>query len=159
MSEPIKRVAVRAVVLSFENRVLLMRMQEPATGRELWVTPGGGVHGEESDHACLQRELLEETGLRDAAIGPCIWTRQHTFVWDKVAYAQSERYYLVRHAQFAPTVEGNPEHGEKSAFREFRWWSSADLADSESLFAPRLLANLVLELTQTGAPATARHVE
>lgn len=37
------RRAVRAVMLTPDRRVLLMRVQEPLSGRTFWITPGGGI--------------------------------------------------------------------------------------------------------------------
>jgi 8-oxo-dGTP diphosphatase len=59
-------VAVGGVVLSSGPRVLLIRRgQPPMLGR--WSLPGGRVRGGETLLAAVEREVLEETGIRVAA--------------------------------------------------------------------------------------------
>jgi ADP-ribose pyrophosphatase YjhB (NUDIX family) len=60
LNEPRLRVAV---LLRWQNRVLLLRQEKP--GREYWLLPGGGVDGGETLPEALRRELGEELGLWD----------------------------------------------------------------------------------------------
>ena len=61
----IQRKAVRAVIMTPDHRVLLMKLQEPVTGFQLWITPGGGLKPDESEEEGLRREVAEETGVRN----------------------------------------------------------------------------------------------
>ena len=56
------RIRVSAL-LRWQDRILLCRHEKP--GKEYWLLPGGGVDSGESLVDALQRELLEEVGLRD----------------------------------------------------------------------------------------------
>ena len=56
------RIRVSAI-LRRGNRILLCRHDKG--GREVWLLPGGGVHGGETLVAALQRELTEEVGIED----------------------------------------------------------------------------------------------
>jgi 8-oxo-dGTP diphosphatase len=56
------RIRVSAL-LRWQDRILLCRHEKP--GKEYWLLPGGGVDSGESLVNALQRELLEEIGLRD----------------------------------------------------------------------------------------------
>ncbi|WP_456684299.1 NUDIX domain-containing protein [Bradyrhizobium sp. USDA 3262] len=47
-----------------------MRIRPPHGGDCFWIAPGGGVEGDETAEATLQRELAEELGLVDFAHGP-----------------------------------------------------------------------------------------
>jgi ADP-ribose pyrophosphatase YjhB (NUDIX family) len=59
-------VAVGGVVLAAGPRVLLIkRGKPPLVGK--WTLPGGRVRGGETLVAAVEREVLEETGLRVAA--------------------------------------------------------------------------------------------
>jgi 8-oxo-dGTP pyrophosphatase MutT (NUDIX family) len=46
-----------------EDPILLLKQMEHASGRSYWQIPGGGIEGDETEEQCVQRELLEETGL------------------------------------------------------------------------------------------------
>ena len=148
----IRRRAIRAVLLTPEGRVLLMKLQDPASGRQVWLAPGGAVERGETAEAGLRRELVEETGLQDARVGPWLWTRTHEFAWNGRAICQREEFYLVETAQFEPTSANNPATGERLAFRGFRWWSVEDIRNTSEQFAPRRLADLLESLIRTGPP-------
>jgi 8-oxo-dGTP pyrophosphatase MutT (NUDIX family) len=46
-----------------DHSILLLKQLEHASGRSYWQIPGGGIEPDETEEQCVQRELLEETGL------------------------------------------------------------------------------------------------
>ena len=148
----IRRRAIRAVLLTPEGRILLMKLQDPVGRRQVWITPGGAVERGETAEAGLRRELAEETGLQEVQVGPLLWTRSHDFEWNGRAISQREESYLVEIAPFAPTMAANPATGQRLSFRGFRWWSVEDLRKTSELFAPRRLAGLLETLVREGQP-------
>ena len=46
-----------------DDQILLIMHREHSTGRAYWVIPGGGRELGETEEACVQREMLEETSL------------------------------------------------------------------------------------------------
>jgi drug/metabolite transporter (DMT)-like permease/ADP-ribose pyrophosphatase YjhB (NUDIX family) len=58
-----RRTRYQGAILS-DNRVLLIRHQEHASGRDYWVIPGGGRLDGESEEECVVREMKEETNLQ-----------------------------------------------------------------------------------------------
>ena len=46
-----------------EHQVLLLKQIEHASGRSYWQIPGGRIEPDETEEQCVQREMLEETGL------------------------------------------------------------------------------------------------
>jgi TDG/mug DNA glycosylase family protein len=146
---PIDRDAVRALVVDRSDRVLLVQFRD-AAGQVWWATPGGGVEAGESPEETLRRELAEEVGLVDFALGPEIWTREHVFAWERRILRQRERQHLVRVEDHepAPAVDLAAEW-----VAGVRWWTLAELeaAPPEEL-APRRLPELVRELLEQGPP-------
>lgn len=146
----IRRRVVRAVMMTPDGHVLLMRVQEPISGNEFWVTPGGGLEPGESDEDALRREVAEETGATRFSVDRPVWTRKCEFTWDNRDYSQNEYFHLVHTDSFQPVMDANPAKGEASAFREFRWWSVEDIGRSEETFSPRDLHSLLESLTRYG---------
>jgi ADP-ribose pyrophosphatase YjhB (NUDIX family) len=150
MSEPRLRRAVRALVLDPDDRVLLVRFEFPDRG--VWATPGGGIEAGETDERALRRELLEEAGLETFELGPRIWVRTHVFELEGFD-GQHERYYLVRTPCFEPAPRLTRDELRQEGMSAMRWWTPAELAESDELFAPRRLPVLVAELVRDGPPA------
>ena len=141
------RDAVRAIVLTPEHDVLLMRIRETAASNGFWITPGGGVEPGESCEAALRRELLEELGLEDFEIGHEVWRRQHTFTWLGKRLCQRERYFMVRVPRFTPHMS---DRVEVKVFQEFRWWPLLELQQTGLRLTPRSLGKIVSETIAHG---------
>lgn len=46
-----------------DDHILLIKHREHASGHSYWLIPGGGIDAGESEEACVQREMQEETCL------------------------------------------------------------------------------------------------
>lgn len=139
------RQAVRALLVTPDPRILLMKLRLRDPGREIWIAPGGGIEDGEDSRIALGRELFEETGNREITIGPMVWRRQHTFRLEGREICQYEEFYLCRTPEFeaVPVQLNGPL--EKDCFRELRWWSLHEIGRSAEWFVPR---NLFEELTK-----------
>ncbi len=122
-------------------RILLFRTDSRAFGRAIWITPGGGLEEGETYEEGAHRELWEETGLR-AEIGPCAWINQYEFTFENVRYGQSQRFYVVRCANFSVSKEGWTDE-ERGSLAEARWWTLEELTASEETFRPPQLLALL----------------
>ncbi len=74
-----RRVAVRGIILK-DNKILSVRQKKypgRATddGQDYWCTPGGGVDIGEPLIAALERELIEETGIKPS-VGKLLYIQQ-----------------------------------------------------------------------------------
>jgi len=50
-------------VIILDDHILLLKQVEHASGRSYWQIPGGRIEPDETEEQCVQREMLEETGL------------------------------------------------------------------------------------------------
>ena len=148
----IDRHAARVLLLDRHNRVLLFRCKDPDADRAFWITPGGGLENDETHEQAAARELCEETGLTGVPIGPCVWTRSHTFPWLGKTYRQHERFFLVQVEGHDVDIAAHTEE-EKIALTEHRWWSAESIREAtEEYFAPRQLGQWLAALI-TATPA------
>lgn len=153
-SAPLRiRPAARAVILTPDSRIVLVRFEFPAGTR--WALPGGGLQPGEDHVTALRRELVEEIGLTDVDVGPHLWTREHHIAfldgqWD----GQREHIYLVRVPEafdIAPTLDADALRAEY--IHEIRWWDvDAIGADHTSTFVPRQLHRHLTSVISDGPP-------
>lgn len=159
MSELRIRRSVRALIVDPDERVLLVRFEFPDAS--VWGLPGGGIEPDEEPIAALRRELAEELGLVDVAIGPYVWDRLHVVKfshgrdtgglsprWD----GQRDRIHLVRTEAFEPQPELSWDELRAERLHEIRWWTLPEVRTHPGLFAPRRLADHLTDLLRDGPP-------
>jgi 8-oxo-dGTP pyrophosphatase MutT (NUDIX family) len=157
----IVRPTARVVVLDPSGRVLLLgaRLTDPAVppGDVLfWYTTGGGVEDGESLRAAAVRELAEEIGLvvPEAALEGPVWLRRHLGAFAGTDIDSRETFFVLRDVVHEVDPGGRTEL-ELLGEEPHRWWSAADLATSDEIFAPGDLADRLPELLTspwTGPP-------
>lgn len=158
MSEPRLRPAVRGLVIDDDDSVLLVRLSFPHGA--FWVLPGGGIDGREDHVEALQRELVEETGLTDAVIGPPVWERTHHFDFldtDGVAWTgQTETVYLVRTPRFEIRPSFTTDQLLSENLDEHKWWTLDDLQTypGPDRLSPPDIGAYVHAIINDGVPAS-----
>jgi len=152
----VERQAVRALLLTPEREILLMRIRSPNSGVRFWIAPGGGLDPGETIEQGLRREMREELGLTDFAIGPVVWRRHHTFDWGDKRISQREEFRVVHTRKFEPLMS---DEVELKVFDTFRWWPLSELAGAQEPLTPRALAAIVTRYLTEGAPKEPLEVE
>ncbi|GAB4197312.1 MAG: hypothetical protein OHK0022_15580 [Roseiflexaceae bacterium] len=151
------RPGVRVLVIDSANRVLLFRSQDEA-GRPFWFPPGGGSEPGETAEETAQRELWEETGLRDVVLAAEIGRRRGIASWGGATYDCRERWFLAHVPAFAITTARFTEL-EQALIAEHRWWSTSELEATTDRLVPGSLARLVRSLLHNGPPAQPLNLE
>lgn len=152
--DTVTRHAVRVLVLTPEDEVLLLRDTDPGhPDRHWWVTPGGGIDPGESDLVAACRELIEETGLAiDPAqlVGP-LANRLVRHGYSDQIFVQTELFYAVEVERFAIDVSlHTPE--EQLTLTGAKWWPLAELESTEEWVWPAQLPELVRRARQQPVP-------
>lgn len=146
-----RRRAARVVVFDPDHRVLLIEARDPArrSGPGWWEIPGGGIDPGEDTAEAVRRELWEEAGIREAEIGPCVWTQAVEFTFGGWHFEQDEWIHVARCDGTTHGPRGL-EALESLAFGEQRWWPVEDLLDH----GPRTIPYRMLEFLADLADAT-----
>jgi|HubBroStandDraft_6_1064221.scaffolds.fasta_scaffold00020_2 ADP-ribose pyrophosphatase YjhB (NUDIX family) len=146
------RPAARALIVDAEQRVLLFRGELP--DREpWWYAPGGALHDDETCHAALAREVLEETGLAIdvETLGAAVWTRDYLFTWQGRLERHLETFFLIR-IDHHDVETSRFEPSERAVIRTYRWWRVDEILCSEERFSPVRLGEHLVSLLQGPLP-------
>jgi 8-oxo-dGTP pyrophosphatase MutT (NUDIX family) len=146
------RRSARALLVTPEREVLLVRFGVAVLQRQFWIAPGGGLEAGEGEREAVAREIAEETGHAAAEIGPAVWTRSVPISWAEPPFTQRETYFWVPTPRFEPSAEAIPTETERREIEAYRWWSLAELEASRERFAPRRIAELLRALFERGLP-------
>lgn len=146
------RSTARALLVTPDREILLVRYVAHAIGRHFWITPGGGIEAGESEREAAAREVAEETGLADARIGPAVWTRSVAIPWAEPPFVQRETYFWTPTTRFEPSSAAIPTEAERSEIDAYRWWRLDEIEASLERFAPRKLGPLLRGLFELGLP-------
>ena len=137
------RLAGRVIVLDPEDRILLFRYDDgPPNGRH-WCTPGGGLNEGEDYSAGARRELAEETGWTDVALGEEIFERMLTMEYEDEIVRQQERFFLARVPLARRGLGEVAAMHASDGIAAWHWWTLAELDSTEEVIWPSGLADLV----------------
>lgn len=144
--ETLPRLAVRALIVNPESKVLLIQGRDSTNPKNTWwFTPGGGIEIGETPEQALSREVLEETGLIIKNPVPLGRERISRFRFEDTEYFQKESFYLVRLGALDKASQNLTEI-EKRTFIAQKWWSVEELTASSETFYPTTLISWIKEI-------------
>lgn len=155
-----RRVAARVVALDQHDRIFLINAADPGDDSKppWWEIPGGGIdYGESSAHA-VARELWEEAGIREAVIGPIIWTQHVNFTFAGYHFDQDEVIHVARCDSSSAVQPQGLELFEAMAFRGSRWWTLEELLASDEPTLPPRLRELLPAILAGDLPDPPLHI-
>jgi 8-oxo-dGTP pyrophosphatase MutT (NUDIX family) len=150
------RITARVLLLDRADRVLLLKGRMPRSNRPGgWFTVGGGVEDGETLEETAVREIVEESGLTDAVLGPLVWIGEVRAEWPDSGERMLARdhFFLARTEGGAVTRDGWQAH-EHDLVDDMRWWCLADLKATADEVYPPILPEMLEALLRDGPPAT-----
>jgi 8-oxo-dGTP pyrophosphatase MutT (NUDIX family) len=125
-----------------DDHILLIKHREHATGQSYWIFPGGKRELPETEEACVQQEMLEETHL-DVKVG-------HLLLDDADiplgSYKRLKTYLCeVISGEAQPGFEPEIEAAQKYAIAEVRWFDLRDSTQWEALLENSLFTLTLLQ--------------
>jgi 8-oxo-dGTP pyrophosphatase MutT (NUDIX family) len=98
--------------------VLLLKGNDCFSGQTFWVIPGGGREAHESEEACVQREVREETHLEVEVL------RLLMEESDPSSFYDTTKTYLCRmtDGEPAPGVEPEVDSAEHTTIQAVAWF-------------------------------------
>jgi 8-oxo-dGTP pyrophosphatase MutT (NUDIX family) len=137
------RRAGRVIVLDPDDRVLLFRYDDaPPNGRH-WCTPGGGLDDGEDYAAGARRELAEETGWTDVALGREVYEWTRVMEYADAIVRQHERFFLARVETARRGLGEVAAMHTSDGIAAWRWWTLAEMDSTAEVIWPSGLADLI----------------
>jgi len=158
---PKTRVCVRALLFDPAGRLLLFRYRNDPNihnigaapvGSDYWGTVGGGVEGDEDFEAAIRREIAEETGHDDIALGPAVWRRRADLMFYGSPLHIDETYFVARTARTDLSAAGHTQI-ERKFVAEMKWWDVAALEQTADPVHPIGMQPLIRDIASGVYPA------
>jgi 8-oxo-dGTP diphosphatase len=140
-----ERRTARVLLLDPSDRILLMRGRLPSApeGPDFWFTVGGEIEPGETIAEAAAREIIEETGLADAALGPIVWYAEEVFQFDGSGPTHFKEHFILARTGGGALSRDGWQPIEHELVDELRWWTLQELRRTEATVYPERLALLL----------------
>ena len=143
------RQAVRALMLDRQDRIVMVKLD--IRGWVGWVLPGGGIEEGEDLETALRRELLEETGLDNAFVGPVVCYRRHLGPSIAPGFGgQQETIFMVPCHEHTLAPIFSTEELRAEGIVDMKWFTLAELNAMSETIVPGRLPSLVEQVLEFG---------
>ena len=151
-----ERLTARVLLLDPTDRILLMKGRLPSdpAAPGAWFTVGGGVEPGESVLQAAAREIIEETGLTDASLGPVVWRGEQILRDRKQRPVRFLEHYVLARSVGGELSRAGWQALEREFVDDMRWWTREDLAACPEPVFPRGLAGRLVDLIAGRIPPT-----
>jgi 8-oxo-dGTP pyrophosphatase MutT (NUDIX family) len=149
------RHTARVLLLDPEDRILLWKGRLSGDPRPFWGTIGGEREAGESVLEAAAREIVEETGLTDAELGPIAWTGESLIPFGPGGETlHFKEAYVVAHTRGGPLSDAGWTQDERELLDELRWWSLDELRAADEVVYPIGLSELLPDVLAGRIAAT-----
>lgn len=139
----IRRTA-RVLLIDPSKRLLLMQARDfadPDAHPPFWATIGGGCEDGESVEACAAREIIEESGIAGAELGPIVWYGE--FVLPLAEPVHFKEHFIVARAPHARLSRAGWTQLERDMVLDMRWFTLGEIQALTDRHYPGELAALL----------------
>lgn len=131
-----ERITARVVLINSENKILLLKISSKNDGIS-WIIPGGGVEESETLLESAQRELFEETGIKNVQfVTPHAWYSEDILEIHGEQTFFKEFIFLAYTNKTAVTFL-NLSESECNEFVDFAWWDIVEFKKKGDALFPR----------------------
>ena len=141
----LERHTARVLLLDPAGRILLMQGRLPSdpSGPSFWFTVGGGVEPGEDVRQTAAREIVEETGLLDARLGPVVWCGEAMLADREQRPVHFKERYIVAWTKGGALSRAGWLPHEHELTDDLRWWTLEELRRTDAVVYPLGLAELL----------------